>query len=511
MRIHVLIYLVILTLTAACSTGDGGGPAGSEDVPVVGDGVADQAAPPAGPPRLHVAGTEWVDPDGNPVFLRGVNLGAWTYHETWISQVGYDLAGRALVMAQEAGYGEEAAAAVVLLDQAGDELEGQGLSWLDGFEQELAADIGADEAAALRASIEQYLPTVRDDSDRPLYQLLETRFGVEARDALIATFMDAWIQEEDIAWLAQTGFNLVRVPIGYRPLTAVSHLAPITEILPNERTFERIERLLDWCETYGLHAVIDIQESPGGHNTYSGPARLYDDPAMQALTVALWEELSRRFIDRDVVAAYSLLAEPFGAPSPEARDAMYDKLVKAIRAKGDDHVLVIHDGFLGMDTLPMPADMGWTNVVYSTHLFEFSADSLAFWEGLVDLFYPFTLEAPFETHGVPYYIGSFSAGKDEPWAYDVAEMLVDYFEAHGWSWSLWTFKRIDDPIAFTLLGETSGYGVLTGHADFDRPDVHRDDLETLMTKMTAYADYPFAPNEALVGALLSGRVPPPRR
>ena len=50
---------------------------------------------------------------------------------------------------------------------------------------------------------------------------------------------------------------------------------------------------------------------------------------MQDLAVQLWLEIARRFGDRNEVAAYSLLAEPFGAPSAEARDAMYDRLVKA--------------------------------------------------------------------------------------------------------------------------------------------------------------------------------------
>ena len=54
---------------------------------------------------------------------------------------------------------------------------------------------------------------------------------------------------------------------------------------------------------------------------------------------------------------------------------MYDRIVKAVRAKDDSHLCVIHDGFMGMGTLPVPTKYGWTDVVYSTHLFEWNADT----------------------------------------------------------------------------------------------------------------------------------------
>lgn len=49
--------------------------------------------------------------------------------------------------------------------------------------------------------------------------------------------------------------------------------------------------------------------------------------------------------------------------------------------------------------------------------------------------------------------GSFSTIKDAPWAYDAARFLTDTYEAEGWSWSVWTYKRLDDPIDVALFGE----------------------------------------------------------
>ena len=54
------------------------------------------------PPRLHTNGTRILDGNGNEVVLRGVNLGGWMFHETWITLVGHSLNSRILVLAKEA-------------------------------------------------------------------------------------------------------------------------------------------------------------------------------------------------------------------------------------------------------------------------------------------------------------------------------------------------------------------------------------------------------------------------
>src|SRR5690606_16660907 len=120
---------------------------------------------------------------------------------------------------------------------------------------------------------------------------------------------------------------------------------------------------------------------------------------------------------------------------------------------------VIHDGFFGMQTLPDPKAMDWTDVIYSTHIFEFSATSYEDYDFLVNYFHdPLFTEAQAKQN-VPYFIGSFSARHDRDWAYDAAQLLIDWYTRRAWSWAVWTYKRIDDPIAVALFDRTSQYGV----------------------------------------------------
>jgi hypothetical protein len=373
--------------------------------------------------------------------------------------------------------------------------------WLDAFEAALRGTVDDGDVDALLADFASYPPIV-DDSDLPLRRVLEQRFGIDGRDAVLDAFEGAWITGDDLSWIAAQGFNLVRIPMGWRALTAQSDLEPPVALVWNEDAFARLDAVLAGCAEAGLWAVLDIQEAPGGQNEYTGePSTLYADPAMQALTVSLWEELSRRYADHDEVAAYSLLAEPMSAPSAEARDDLYDILVHAIRARGDDHLLVLHDGFRGMHTMPDPAVRDWEGVVYSTHLFEWGADSLADYEAFAE-FYGTLFDGTQATQGVPYYMGSFSTFVDADWAYAGAAALVDTFEDHGWGWTVWTYKRIDDPIDAALYGTSTSWGVrgrLAG--ELDRPDLYRDDEATLLEKMAAYADLVIEPNDALLDAL----------
>lgn len=445
---------------------------------------------------LQADGTRIVDGEGREVVMRGVALGGWNFHENWITAVDYPAHARLHVIGEEAGHGADVDAAIVDAgpDDDGDE------EWTAAVRAGLEARLGAETADALLVTLAEY-PSIVDDSDRPLRRVLESRFGIAGRDQLLDTFQGGWVTDADLAWIAEQGFNTVRVPMGYRGLTSMTDDGAPTELLWNELAFVRIDHLLDVCDDVGLLAVLDIQEAPGGQNEYAGPSTLYTDPAMQALTVDLWTELSRRYKDRTSVAAYSLLAEPMSAPDDDARDAMYDQLVTAIRANEDDHLLVIHDGFRGVYSLPDPSVYGWTNVVYSTHLFEWDASSTADYEAALE-YYGTMFETSQATQQVPYYVGSYSTFRDEPWAYESAGLMKEDFEANGWSWTLWTYKRIDDPVEVALWGNETGWGLrgrLVG--ELDRPDLYRDDEATLTRKLQAYGELEVAPNEDLLAAV----------
>ena len=160
-----------------------------------------------------------------------------------------------------------------------------------------------------------------------------------------------------------------------------------------------------------------------------------------------------------------------------------------------------------LPTLPDPNAYGWEGVIYSTHQFEWGADSVEDYEAVASL-YGAVFQAAQDEHEVPYYIGSFSTFVDADWAYAGAAELLALYEQNGWGWTVWTYKRIDDPIDTHLYGSSSSWGVrgrLQG--ELDRPDLYRDDEATLLQKMQVYESLVVEPNDALLEVLLQGWAP----
>ncbi len=484
-------------LLAACGSGGADAP----------DAGVDRTMAPVG--RLHAEGSEIVDARGTPVVLRGANLGAWLFVETWMDMVDYPPHGRLIAEADRisATLGTQVRAAVTAAGRLEDESRAE---YYDRVASHLPVEVDAAQWATARAAA-LACADVADDSDVPLRAALLDRFGAEGRAEILDVYAAAWIDEGDIAALAERGANLVRIPTTWRAWIEDDHAdPPALPLTLRPNTVAQVNQLLDWCEAHGLRAIVDLQESPGGHNTYSGPAHLYDDPAAQEATIALWRAIATELRDRDSVAAYSLLAEPFGAPDVDAMIAMYDRLYDALRGDGDGHLLVIHDGFFGLASLPPPTELGWTDVVYSTHYFEWEAGSASDYQTYAAIMRA-TNDQLQQRGPVPFYVGSFSTMRDQPWAYDAFDLLTELFADQGWSWSVWSWKRIDDPLDRELFGESSAWGVFRDFADGESPvriDVCHDDLETIVNAVAGLATDHLAVNPALDAGFRAGLARP---
>ncbi|HCM12718.1 MAG TPA: hypothetical protein DHW85_06035 [Lachnospiraceae bacterium] len=89
------------------------------------------------------------------------------------------------------------------------------------------------------------------------------------------------------------------------------------------------------------------------------------------LTIELWLRIARRYVGNPVVAAYDLLNEPMnGFKKKEKQDPVlwdfYDVLYRYIREVDPDHILSM-EGIWDMKNLPDPSVYQWQNVLYQLH------------------------------------------------------------------------------------------------------------------------------------------------
>ncbi len=198
---------------------------------------------------------------------------------------------------------------------------------------------------------EGYMWRFAGEYDRPsrIESLVGLLAGAKYADSFWRRFRETYVTRRDIEMIAAMGFNSVRIPLHWRTLLADE---PGIEFL--EDGFRLVDRCLDWCEEFGIYAVLDLHAAPGGQtgwnmdDSFDDIPRLFVDPECRQRAIALWEEIARRYQDRWIVAAFDLLNEPLRSSRPPKPDTeylhpelvrFYDDCIGAIRRIDDRHAI----------------------------------------------------------------------------------------------------------------------------------------------------------------------------
>lgn len=318
---------------------------------------------------MHVEEDRLVNGRGETVVLRGVNLGGWLIQESWMCPV-----------------------------------DGEDRKWAN-------------------------LDTLK---------LLESRFTQEEVQALFEVYQDNWITEEDIKKIAGFGCNVVRVPFWYRNFMKDEQGTWITENIDENPGIKRLDWVIEMAGKYDMYVILDMHGCPGGQSMdhCCGTLcenRLYTEEGCQRTMETLWAALAGRYRDNPVVAAYDIMNEPqnnggyegensydpWKKESWELSNAVYDRMVQAIREVDAKHVITV-EGIWRVSNLPDPAQMGWENMMYQLHLYD-DEDGFRTWAA--------DLAATGKKYGVAAYVGEFQ------------NMLgLKICNDYGISWTTWTYK-----------------------------------------------------------------------
>lgn len=205
----------------------------------------------------------------------------------------------------------------------------------------------------------------------------ESILGESRAKAFFDSFQKHFITEKEIRYLSDGGANVVRVPLNYRHFE--DDRRPFHYI---EEGFSKLDRVLDWCERYGIYVIIDLHavqgsQSPDWHaDSTARYAGFWNDVTCQERFLELWKVIADRYKNRNVVAGYEIMNEPatgqiLQLPEPYVSNwplinKIYRRTVSEIRKIDPDHIIIL-DGdnwSKNFDGLDAPfAD----NLVYSSH------------------------------------------------------------------------------------------------------------------------------------------------
>lgn len=302
--------------------------------------------------------------------------------------------------------------------------------------------------------------------------------------------------EKALDFLAEHGFNFVRLPMDYR-----YWIKDFQYSQPDEKVFAMIDSYLAACRERQLHLCLNLHRAPGYCINKNEIERhnLWTDPAAQDGFVFQWETFARRYkgVPSEFLS-FDLINEP---PSEgqygftrQIHEAVIRRTVQAIRAIDPEREIVI-DG-IGSGHLAMPelADLG---VVHSGRGYNpfpvshYRAEWVKGSENMPRPVYPGlewngrvwnkqTLREFYrpwrevEAQGVEVHIGEFGCYNKTP--NDVAlrwlDDLLSLFKEFGWGYALWNFEG-----PFGIIGHGRPGAVFESYKGYQ---VDRDLLEMLM-------------------------------
>jgi len=282
--------------------------------------------------------------------------------------------------------------------------------------------------------------------------------GGERYEFFFERLLSGFFAEADARFMAEAGFNAVRIPVNYHHLEDDARPFEVTEA-----GFAHLDRAVELCAKHGIYTVIDLHALPGGQNQRwhsDNPTHLsafWQHRHFQDRVVHLWEAIADRYKDNTWVAGYN----PVNEPADESRQVVgpfYRRLVEAVRAVDPWHTLFL-DGntysteFDVFEVFDQPPG----NTVYVCH--DYAMAGLAYggpypgltrgvWQDAQVLEEKFLRRTDFcRSMESPVWVGEFGpvypGGTDgDADRHQIIADQLDIYRRHEVSWSLWTYKDI---------------------------------------------------------------------
>lgn len=210
-------------------------------------------------------------------------------------------------------------------------------------------------------------------SESVMMDRLAQTIGPEAARRFRRDVQDAYLTEDDVALMARTGFNTIRLPINYRSLVTDQDC-----LACDGQGWRHVDQLLGWARAHGMKVILDLHAAPGAQSglpiadTTIGRKEFWSNRSDQVRAISLWAEIARRYAGNATVAGYDVLNEP-QAPSSAVLASFYREVITAIRQNDPDHMIWLEGNQLASDLSVFDRPFG-PNIGYSAHVYTFPFD-----------------------------------------------------------------------------------------------------------------------------------------
>lgn len=173
---------------------------------------------------------------------------------------------------------------------------------------------------------------------------------------------EKYITRDDIAYIASLGMDHIRLAFD-------QFVMEPTIGAYRERSFELLDRCIDWCHEVGLNVNLNMHKSYGNYCDVPEEDTLLTNPLYQERFITMWLKLEDRYADRPYVA-FELLNEMRYEPA-SAWNAILRRTVAALREKNKDRIIIVGGNRWNCtESLRELEVFDDENVVYTFHFYD---------------------------------------------------------------------------------------------------------------------------------------------
>jgi len=210
------------------------------------------------------------------------------------------------------------------------------------------------------------VPDVYRGTDAPDEYSLCLALGDGAKGRL-NEHRESWVTADDFKWIASSGLNAVRLPVGYWALEAPK---------PYVESGAYIDFALDQAQKNGLKVLLDLHGAPGSQNgwDHSGRSGAIDwpkNPDNIKETLRVLESFAQKYGRHPSLLGIELLNEPRDVvPLEILRQFYQDAYVRLRKYLNPEVAIVFHDSFRALAWKKFMQEPAFSNVILDTHLYQ---------------------------------------------------------------------------------------------------------------------------------------------
>jgi endoglucanase len=176
------------------------------------------------------------------------------------------------------------------------------------------------------------------------------------------TYAAPWFTQADVAWIADQGFDHIRVPIDSKHwMTSEGALI--------ESAIEPFDRACEWAQAHNLGVILDVHYLPGASFS-TVENELFTNEALIVVAENFWAQLAERYADAGSWLRFELINEPVAERNAQL-NPLLARLLAAVRATNPTRVVYFTSNKWGqfntVTDLELPDD---PNVALTVHFYK---------------------------------------------------------------------------------------------------------------------------------------------